>query len=84
MNGRSHQNDGSSGRDGDAGSGGSGYVYTSSTASNYPAGCLLNSSYYLSNAQTIGGNTEFLSPSGGNETGHSNNGYARITIETID
>ena len=65
--------------DGSAG-GGSGYVYTSSTASNYPSGCLLNSSYYLTNAQTIAGNTSFPAPGGGNETGHSGNGYARITF----
>lgn len=32
--------------------GGSGYVYTSSTASNYPSGCTLNSSYYLTDATT--------------------------------
>ena len=32
--------------------GGSGYVYTSSTASNYPSGCLLNSNYYLTDATT--------------------------------
>lgn len=61
-------------------SGGSGYVYTSSTASNYPSGCLLNSSYYLTNAETKAGSTSFPSPtSNGNETGHSGNGYARIT-----
>lgn len=61
-------------------SGGSGYVYTSSTVSNYPSGCLLNSSYYLTDAQTIAGNQSFPSPtSSGNETGHSGNGYARIT-----
>ena len=60
-------------------SGGSGYVYTSATASNYPSGCLLNSSYYLSNAQTIAGNQSFPSPTGGTETGHSGNGYVRIT-----
>lgn len=62
------------------GGGGSGYVYTSSTASSYPSGCLLNSSYYLSNAATCAGNTSFVSPTGGNETGHSGNGYARITL----
>ena len=63
-----------------SGGGGSGYVYTSSTASNYPSGCLLNSSYYLINAETKAGNTSFPSPtSNGNETGHSGNGYARIT-----
>ena len=62
------------------GGGGSGYVYTSSTASNYPSGCLLNSSYYLTNAQTIAGNTSFTSPTGTSETGHTGNGYIRITI----
>ena len=59
--------------------GGSGYVYTSSTASYYPSGCLLNSSYYLTNASTIAGNSSFPAPGGGNETGHTGNGYARIT-----
>lgn len=62
------------------GGGGSGYVYTSSTAKNYPSGCLLNSSYYLTDAQTIAGNTSFISPSGSSETGHSGNGYCRITV----
>ena len=62
------------------GGGGSGYVYTSSTASNYPSGCLLNSSYYLTNAQTIAGNTSFTSPTGTSETGHTGNGYIRITV----
>ena len=61
------------------GGGGSGYVYTSSTASNYPSGCQLNSSLYLSNAQTINGKTSFPAVSGGNETGHEGNGHARIT-----
>ena len=55
-------------------------MYTSSTASYYPSGCLLNSSYYLSNAATYAGNTSFTSTSGGTETGHSGNGYARITL----
>ena len=63
--------------DGGAG-GGSGYVYTSSTASNYPSGCLLNSNYYLANAQTIGGNSSFPSPTGTAETGHEGDGHARI------
>lgn len=63
----------------DSAGGGSGYVYTPTTASNYPSGCLLNSAYYLSNAQTIAGNQSFPSPTGGTETGHSGNGYVRIT-----
>lgn len=70
----------STGSDSEGGGGGSGYVYTSSTAKNYPSGCLLNSSYYLTDAQTIAGNTSFISPSGSSETGHSGNGYCRITV----
>lgn len=64
------------------GGGGSGYVYTSSTAKNYPQGCLLNSSYYLTDAQTIAGNKAFTSPEGTSETGHSGNGFCRITNMT--
>ncbi|MBQ7489533.1 MAG: hypothetical protein IJT51_03335, partial [Bacteroidales bacterium] len=69
--------------------GGSGYVYTSSTASNYPSGCLLNSSYYLTSANTYAGNMTFASTTGSTETGHDENGYARITplvtiLEHID
>ena len=61
--------------------GGSGYIYTSSTASSYPSGSGLNSSYYLSNAQTIGGNATMPAPKGGTEVGHTGNGYARITLQ---
>lgn len=62
------------------GSGGSGYVYTASTVSNYPSGCKLNSNYYLTNARTVVGNTSFPNTAGtGNETGHSGDGFAKIT-----
>ena len=71
-----------SGDDDGGGGGGSGYVYTSSTAKNYPQGCLLNSSYYLTDAQTIAGNQVFTSPEGTSETGHSGNGFCRITNMT--
>lgn len=64
--------------------GGSGCVYTSSTASNYPSGRLLNSAYYLTDASTISGNSTFISPDGTSETGHSGNGYIRITVLNID
>lgn len=69
----------SSGDDDRGGGGGSGYIYTSSTASNYPSGCLLTSKYYLSNASMKAGNTSFTSPTGTSETGHYGNGYCRIT-----
>lgn len=70
----------STGSDSEGGGGGSGYVYTSSTAKNYPSGCLLNSSYCLTDAQIIAGNNSFTSPTGSSETGHSGNGYCRITV----
>jgi len=57
--------------------GGSGYVLTSSSYK--PSGYILGSDYYLSNAETKGGNTSFPSTSSGSETGHSGNGYVRIT-----
>ena len=68
-----------SGDDDRGGGGGSGYVYKSDTASNYPSGCLLNSSYYLSDASTKAGNESFPNTNGpGNETGHQGNGYVKI------
>ena len=59
-----------SGDDDKGGGGGSGYVYTSDTASNYPSGCLLNSSYYLTDT----------SMSNGVQSG---NGSATITVVNI-
>lgn len=64
--------------------GGSGYVYTSSTASNYPSGCLLNSVYYLTDASTIAGDTSFTDYSGYTVTGHEGDGCVRITVIKID
>lgn len=69
-----------SGDDDRGGGGGSGYIYTASSASNYPSGCLLNESYYLADASMIAGNTSMTSPTGSSETGHSGNGYVRITV----
>ena len=62
------------------GGGGSGYVYTASTASNYPSGCLLNSAYYLESASMIAGNASMPSTTGSTETGHSGDGHIRITV----
>lgn len=49
------------------GGGGSGYINTSK----------------LTSASTIAGNTSFTSPTGSSETGHSGDGYIRITIQSI-
>lgn len=70
----------SSADDDRGGGGGSGFVWTSSTASNVPSGYSVPTKYYLTNAATYAGNTSFESTSGGTETGHSGNGYARITL----
>lgn len=69
----------SSGDDDRGGGGGSAYVYTAATAANYPAGCLLDASCYLTDAQLIAGNAAMTSPDGTSETGHAGDGYARIT-----
>ena len=69
------------------GSGGSGWIYTNatyntwrngvgqSTANNYK----LNSTYYLSDANTYAGNVEFTDPEGNTITGKEENGYAKVT-----
>ena len=72
---------------GGAGAGGSGWVFTESNYNQWKLGnvndanqYILDNSYYLENAQTISGDNEFINTSGtGKETGHSGNGYAKIT-----
>lgn len=66
----------SSGDDDRGGGGGSGFVWTGLNA---PEGYLLTSDQYLTDAETIAGDTSFLSPDGVSETGHSGDGYIRIT-----
>lgn len=61
------------------GAGGSGFVWTQETSSNVPSGYSVSSKYYLTNATTVAGNTTFESSTGGTETGHKGNGYAKIT-----
>lgn len=60
------------------GGGGSGYVFTATSFK--PSGFLLTSDYYLTGASTYAGNQTFTSPIIGKlETGHTGNGYAKIT-----
>ena len=72
----------STGGDTQGGGGGSGYVLTASSSK--PSSYALGSQYYLTNANTIAGNASMPSVSGGTETGHTGNGYARITVISID
>ena len=51
--------------------GGSGYVYTESTAANYPSGCLLTSKYYLIDASTT-------------ISDHTGNGLCQITALKVE
>ena len=72
---------------GGGGAGGSGWVFTESNFNQWKSGnlsdanqYLLNSSFYLTNAQAISGENEFDNTTGsGKEVGHSGNGYAKIT-----
>lgn len=61
------------------GSGGSGYAWTSVYSGYYPSGNLLSTKYYLQDVVLKNGNESFASPNGTTETGHSGDGYARIT-----
>ena len=69
-----------SGDDDKAGCGGSAYAWQSSTKSQYPSGCLLDDSMFMTGVYIKDGAMSFESPSGGNETGHTGNGYCRITV----
>lgn len=64
------------------GGGGSGFIYTEENAYviENDSKWLLNSDYYLTNANTLSGSNSFTSPTGAKETGHAGNGYAKITI----
>lgn len=57
--------------------GGSGFVNTASNASYRPSGY---TGLQLDSGTTTAGNNSHPSTSGGTETGHSGNGYARITV----
>ncbi|WP_277122521.1 glycine rich domain-containing protein [Bacteroides ndongoniae] len=57
--------------------GGSGFVNTAANAGYRPSGY---TGLQLESGSTKDGSTSFVSPLGGNETGHSGNGYARVTV----
>lgn len=57
--------------------GGSGFVNTSANSSSRPSGY---TGLQLDSGTTTAGSSSFPSTSGGTETGHSGNGYARITV----
>lgn len=70
----------SSGDDDRGGGGGSGFVWTGANA---PAGYLLTEAHRLTDASTTAGNVSFTGPKGTAETGHSGNGYVRVTVLEI-
>ena len=75
------QNRNSSGVGTDGGGGGAGWYGGKAAQGDFGAG---GGSGYISpklkNAETIAGNLTFKAPGGNDETGHSGNGYARITL----
>lgn len=72
---------------GGSGGGGSGWIYTETTYNNWKTNStegqsgqwLLNSNYYLTSTELMSGIQTFNDPNGNTETGHSGNGYVRIT-----
>ena len=69
-----------SGDDDRSGAGGSGFVWTASAT--VPEGYLLTSDTYLTNGVTISGNNDFVNPfTDEEETGHTGNGYVKITYQ---
>ncbi len=71
-----------SGDDDRSGAGGSGYIFTESSAK--VDGYLLTDKNYLTDAKLYAGNQSFKSPSGSNETGHTGDGYVRISPYLIN
>ena len=67
----------SSGDDDRGGGGGSGFVWTGVNA---PSGYLLNAAHHLTNASTVAGSSSFTAPGGAAETGHTGDGFIRITV----
>jgi hypothetical protein len=61
------------------GAGGSGYVFTPESYNSYPSP-QISEEYFLFNAMTVSGNTEFLSPEGILTRGKSGDGAAKITL----
>ena len=60
------------------GGGGSGYVFSLTTKQYYPDP-ILSDDYLMLAGATIQGTASFPNPYGGEETGHTGNGFARIT-----
>lgn len=73
-----------SGDDDKGGGGGSGYVYYSDTAPDYPAGCTLNSDYYLTDTHLVDGGSNIIDYDGSSITGHSGDGAVRITCLEVN
>ena len=69
-----------SGDDDRGGGGGSGFVYTGQNVT-VPSGSTykITSQYAMTSTTLAAGNTSFTSPTGASETGHTGNGYAKVT-----
>lgn len=79
------------GDDDRGGGGGSGWIFTQTNYNSWKSGnptdankYLLNSNYYLTDAKTISGDSSMPSPSGTTQVGQAGEGYARITLISIN
>ena len=70
-----------SGDDDRGGGGGSGFVYTGQSVT-VPSGSTykITSQYAMTSTTLAAGNKSFTSPTGASETGHTGNGYAKVTF----
>ncbi len=60
--------------------GGSGFIWTSGSASSVPSGYSVPTDYYLQKAETVSGNASMPTQDNSSTmTGNTGNGYARIT-----
>lgn len=65
------------------GGGGNGFAGTATFKPDAPSGWTLPDSVTISNATINGGNASFTDPNGSTVTGHSGDGYIRITVNSV-
>lgn len=68
------------GGSGNSAGGGSGFVWTIRNQDDVPEGYSVEKIYQLTETEMYSGKEEFTAPDGSKETGHSGDGYARVTL----
>ena len=73
-----------SGDDDSGGGGGSGFIWNTNSAGTVPAGYKVSNKFYMTNGFIHTGGETFKNPNGGSETGHTGNGYIRLTPKLLN